>query len=297
MKRIAALVFLMIYGLGIIGIFSGCSTGGHSGTIDTWEELYEVVAEDCVDFVKTGTYTTSFDPKSFSYSKLVEAGKLKDDVAIGSLYHVLWHIDKKATTYTIKLTFKYYINKWQYNQVCRMSEDIADSMIAFTDYEKVKATHDYLIDYNNYHVGSDGPYRALYKGTTNCNGYALSFMSIMRECGIPCTYETGDNHAWNRVKLDGEWYNIDVTWDDTGVWDKEGGITYDYFLKSDGDWMKHHHGGATAAKSYAADLSLTKEIPNYDKIYTIRTIVIIVVLIVVVIAVISFVKRAKNASY
>ena len=34
------------------------------------------------------------------------------------------------------------------------------------------------------------------------------------------------NHAWNLIKLDGEWYQVDVTWDDP-VWDRLGRVCHD----------------------------------------------------------------------
>ena len=61
----------------------------------------------------------------------------------------------------------------------------------------------------------------------------------MKQMGIPCTLVMGktDNvsHAWNAVKLDGNWYYIDVTWDDpvvNGTSNYPGGdnISYEYLL-------------------------------------------------------------------
>ena len=47
------------------------------------------------------------------------------------------------------------------------------------------------------------------------------------------------NHGWNKVKVDGNWYNLDVTWDDP-VPDKKGHISYGYFLVSDSQLAKTH---------------------------------------------------------
>ena len=139
---------------------------------------------------------------------------------------------------------------------------------------------------NNYNIGSDGPYRALYKGQSNCNGYALSFMAIMRECGIETTYETGDNHAWNSVKLDGQWYNIDVTWDDSGVWDKEGGTRYDYFLRGNSDWSGHHHGNATAKSKYTTTEKIDVKLKNYKLMLFLRNLVGIIMIVTIIIIII-----------
>ena len=40
------------------------------------------------------------------------------------------------------------------------------------------------------------------------------------------------NHAWNLVQLDGQWYHVDVTWDDPAP-DRYGQVLHDYFLVTD----------------------------------------------------------------
>ena len=44
----------------------------------------------------------------------------------------------------------------------------------------------------------------------------------------------GKGHAWNKVMLDGAWYNADVCWDDDG-------IDHSYLLKSDAWFERHAH--------------------------------------------------------
>ncbi len=58
------------------------------------------------------------------------------------------------------------------------------------------------------------------KGKCVCRGYAGIIRDVFSELGIDVRVVTGvlnDNsgigHAWNKIKLDGQWYNIDVTWD------------------------------------------------------------------------------------
>ncbi|MBR3039649.1 MAG: hypothetical protein IKI20_03205 [Lachnospiraceae bacterium] len=132
------------------------------------------------------------------------------------------------------------------------------------DYEKVKAVHDYLIKLNKYSVVKGGAYSCLYLRRSACNGYAYSFYLIMQEMGIPVTCEIGGSHAWNKVMLDGEWYNIDVTWDDQS----KGVVGYDYFLKCDADWRDHEHAGATAQTSLGVEgrepYSYYMMVPNYN---------------------------------
>lgn len=132
-----------------------------------------------------------------------------------------------------------------------------------TDYEKVKAAHDYLICLNKYNYIKGGAFSCLYGRESACNGYAYSFYLIMTELGIPVTCDFGSNHVWNRVKIGEYWYNIDVTFDDSGY--PEG--YYGYFLKCNADWTEHEYGLSDAPSS----LPVTgpscgdnyRKIPNY----------------------------------
>lgn len=106
--------------------------------------------------------------------------------------------------------------------------------------EKERYVHDALIQKVNYHGGSSlnqSAYSALVEGRSVCAGYARAFQYLMMKLGVPCYYCTGysgEDHAWNIVKLDDGFYNVDVTWDDTTP------FTYDYFNQSDADLAQTH---------------------------------------------------------
>lgn len=109
-----------------------------------------------------------------------------------------------------------------------------------SDYEKELFVHDALVkrvDYNANATRNQSAYSALVEGKSVCAGYARAFQYLMQQLSIPCYYCTGysgDSHAWNIVKLDGRYVNVDVTWDDTNP------STYDYFNKTDIDYAGTH---------------------------------------------------------
>lgn len=109
-----------------------------------------------------------------------------------------------------------------------------------TGLEMEKYVHDVLMEAAEYDLNapmSQSAYSALVKGRSVCAGYARAFQYLMQQLGIPCYYCTGyagEDHAWNIVKLDDRYYNVDVTWDDTDT------PTYDYFNKSDRDFSSTH---------------------------------------------------------
>ena len=81
--------------------------------------------------------------------------------------------------------------------------------------------HDYLTNTIQYVSGSlynQSAYSAIVNGKTVCAGYAHAFQYCMQKLGIPAAYivgyAKGEAHAWNILCLDGEYYGMDVTWDD-----------------------------------------------------------------------------------
>ena len=48
-----------------------------------------------------------------------------------------------------------------------------------------------------------------------CAGYAKATQYLMNRYGLQCTYILSDTHAWNLIKLEGEYYHLDTTWGDS----------------------------------------------------------------------------------
>ena len=114
-------------------------------------------------------------------------------------------------------------------------------------YEDIKMVHDYLVDNISYDSSLSKQniyniYGALVNRECVCEGYARAFKYLLDELNIPCVMVIGtatnsqgetENHAWNYVQLNGNWYAVDTTWDDPVV---IGGGTaseeskYKYFL-------------------------------------------------------------------
>lgn len=54
-----------------------------------------------------------------------------------------------------------------------------------------------------------------------CAGYAKAMQYILYKYGIECAYISNEDHAWNLVKMDGEYYYVDATWGDPSNTDPE----------------------------------------------------------------------------
>ncbi len=116
--------------------------------------------------------------------------------------------------------------------------------------QKVKALHGYLILNTWYDRAAEGnltmsPHFAkqiIFENYGVCDGYSEAFKILLNAAGIECKVIYGDTpyglHAWNQVKIDGIWYNVDITWDDPDDGSK---ILYDYFCVSDKKFLKDHY--------------------------------------------------------
>jgi hypothetical protein len=95
------------------------------------------------------------------------------------------------------------------------------------DFDRVKKAHDWIalnIQYDintaNSNYDSQSPGIVVSRGSAVCAGYARLFKALCDAMSINCVYIRGyaygpydDKHAWNKVQINGDWYLIDVTWD------------------------------------------------------------------------------------
>lgn len=115
------------------------------------------------------------------------------------------------------------------------------------DYEKELAIHDYIVnntkyDEENVRKGTVPPesytaYGVLVKGRGVCEGYSRAMKKLLDmvniESEIVSGLGRGRGHAWNIVKIGGEYYHTDVTWDDPVTVDGRNVLGHDYFNLTD----------------------------------------------------------------
>lgn len=132
------------------------------------------------------------------------------------------------------------------NEVFGELENIAD------DFEKERIIHDYVTEKCKYIEKTGGTYSSLYgclvMGESSCEGYAKTMKYLLDECGIENYLATGttqdengetQGHAWNIVKIEGEYYHLDATWNDPE--DDSAPNRYAYFNITDEDITITHN--------------------------------------------------------
>lgn len=129
---------------------------------------------------------------------------------------------------------KYRTTKEQEAYIGNEVDNIIGSIIKpnMSEYDKVYAINQYLVnrfEYDNTLVNNNA-YLALVNNTTTCQGYSMTAYRLFKAAGIDARIILGQlsgvNHGWNLVKVDGNWYHVDVTNNDS-----VGKNTF--FLKSD----------------------------------------------------------------
>lgn len=124
-----------------------------------------------------------------------------------------------------------------------------------SDYNKIKKLHDWLIDYMEYDMSSNNKanvYGAMVEKKGVCESYARTMKYILDDMGIESILVTGtatnsngrtEDHMWNDIKVDGNWYALDATWDDPviiGGGKANDEIKHRYFLIGSRDLYKNH---------------------------------------------------------
>lgn len=152
-------------------------------------------------------------------------------------------------------------------ETLQMASDVLDKIIKkdMTPYEKEKAVYEWMTKELGKDSGAllviptaggevDNPHGVLKNGNAVCVGYATTFRLFMEMLGIECkvVHNTDAYHSWDLVKLDDEWYHVDIYSDSASgnyanfnlcdgmmlqSWDREyfpaaNGIKYNYFYDS-----------------------------------------------------------------
>ena len=121
-----------------------------------------------------------------------------------------------------------------------------------TDFDKEMTIIQWMVeniayDYDNYlahtiPLDSTTPYGGLVKHVAVCDGYARTFEAMATACGLTTRRLYTVVHSWNIICLDGDWYHVDVTWEDptSGKGYGFGNLVNRYINLTDEEILKIH---------------------------------------------------------
>ncbi|NTV89871.1 MAG: hypothetical protein HGA22_05860 [Clostridiales bacterium] len=182
-----------------------------------------------------------------------------------------WAYSSTGNSFTLSLSYwdskkEFDAKKLQNAQALYKARYIVAARIkpSMSDYNKELVLHDYIVnttkyDYENYKKGSVPDvsftaYGCLNLGTAVCQGYSNAMKLLSDLSGLECLVVAGksssgstwEGHAWNMVKVAGNYYHLDVTFDDPVVADSKGLLTHYYFNLSDKELSRKHRWDASA---------------------------------------------------
>lgn len=127
-----------------------------------------------------------------------------------------------------------------------------DYIVTTTHYDHAQNPQDNPFSYNAYGVLGENR-------MATCNGYALAFNALMDAIGVENQFIGSKeivngqsiDHAWSKVKIGSDWYNVDPTWDDDGnnTGNHYGPMRHDNFLVSDAKLTETGHGSPASASN------------------------------------------------
>lgn len=168
----------------------------------------------------------------------------------------LFFVGRKCTLVTelfkVSCSIEYIFDKEEYESRRAELDKVCDEVIASLsdlgdEWQTELEIHDYIVEnceyklVENEHVYSSA-YGALVKGEAACEGYSKAAKLLFDRAGIESAVVSGLStggdgtqgaHMWNAVKIYGDYYYLDCTWDDPLNEDGESVKIYSYFNLSD----------------------------------------------------------------
>ena len=142
--------------------------------------------------------------------------------ATGTYNFRFYVMDTAANVYYLRLSFNIGVSDSKYPSVDSIIQSAVAECNSKTDgseYAKALWLHDWLLDQLEYDktLKWSSAESALTRELGTCQSYESAYAKLLTAAGIENseTRDTYDGHTWNAMKLDGQWYQTDCTWDDS----------------------------------------------------------------------------------
>ncbi len=142
--------------------------------------------------------------------------------ATGTYNFRFYVMDTAANVYYLRLSFNIGVSDSKYPSVDSIVQSAVAECNSKTDgseYAKALWLHDWLLDQLEYDktLKWSSAESALTRELGTCQSYESAYAKLLTAAGIENseTRDIYDGHTWNAMKLDGQWYQTDCTWDDS----------------------------------------------------------------------------------
>jgi len=189
----------------------------------------------------------SYDKVSSELSNWLDQALVMNEYSRYAMSSYSYTISNKLLYTEVELKTDFRESKEMTEQVQQYVKELIASMnlSQYTKEEQIKLLHDWVVTHVQYDEGLTRytAYEALTEGLAVCQGYAMLGYMLYSEAGFDARIvegtAKGQEHAWNMIKLDDRWYQLDLTWDDP-VGQAPDDVSYRYYLVSDEELSKDH---------------------------------------------------------
>lgn len=221
--------------------------------IDRFEEDFSISSLDEEEIDKIYTYVLNDHPEMFYTTGYTFKTYLLNDKPIKLSFSGTYTMNKeKAASYEEQ------INAYVVTFLNELHKAHPGSV---SDYDAIKFTYEYIIENTDYVKNSDNDQNiisVMLNHKSVCQGYTKTMQYLLNRIGIEATMvigktDDGENHAWNLVCADGDYYYVDTTWGDASyntrkselydsapTEDSFSSVNYDYLLVRDADIADTH---------------------------------------------------------
>ncbi len=203
------------------------------------------------------------------------------------LYFVGRKCTLKPELWNVFISFEYIMTPGEYESAKADFKERTDTIIASLSdpgdqFKTELEIHDIIVRSCSYKIEEDdyiysSSYGCLINGKAACEGYSKAAKYLFDRVGIESALICGKatpldgipgDHMWNVVKINGDWYHLDCTWDDPVAKKNSNIRMYTYFNITDDKISSNHsefsfdHSCIATAENYYVRMSMRFD--NYD---------------------------------
>ena len=143
-------------------------------------------------------------------------------------YHYHYEVETYKSGKIANAYFRYTLSLEEERAAVEEMDSIIEKIVSATegmsDFDRMLYFHDHIIsncEYDESGKNAWSAYGCLVEGRAVCEGYSKALIALCSAAGVACLPVNGtidkegqELHMWNKVRMDNEWYNIDLSWDD-----------------------------------------------------------------------------------
>lgn len=204
------------------------------------KEILELLVTGNTEAHDISAYGYKWQKVSELYREVVEnEGRIPYASCFNMYYTTTKNSDDIILTFKLENLDDGYLER--YHSLKQIVESVVSQSVGMTELEKTILAHDYVVSHCSYKKDKNIYYTAgsaLVDGKALCTGYARAMELLLEEMGVESDLVSSSEmqHSWVKVKVNGNWYHADPTWDDTRS-EVSGKVSHTFLLRTDAEYL------------------------------------------------------------